>query len=436
MYQEETLEPFAFQNTESIFTKDSTELVNCFVTHVKDYCLARCGVIDTPAKGEQFLAFMRQAATHKRICVVQPNMPHEWDVIEREHNLLLQLNQSYEGEILHLNMPSFVQTGETSRDFLYLSLLQNREAWASYCKWINDEFNRVSRSFLPAMIDEYQLEAKFKDFSHEVKSSIFLDTKGEIVKTTLKLNDLENSGNLDAIKDLEKQLIQYRETLYRLMKAQEAALEQVAAGISKIEKQHPELLGLKRKVIVLKMLLSAEDHPRALLLHQLLNLWSGTVTVVSADDGLGKVSFDFALRQALTQCAFRFSPWDLLNMVLNWNELEEELADFYQQKGAEDFYFWLHVPSRDKEEDQKRKRLIPLYVLQTKFIENLHNFALPIIQANVASPIDSPPYPELISLTPHFRALENQQLEALIQTAKPPSFTPQGTAFYAPFFKN
>lgn len=410
------------------------ELANAFVTHINGAVLARCESIDSPQKAEQFLAWLKNphAMFPKRICVVQTNPPEEWEILEREHNLLLQLNQSFEGEVLHVNLPYFCSRVDS--EYQHLTLLQNREALAGYGRWLNDEIDRLSRAFLPAMIDEYQLEGKLKDFGHEVKSSLLLESKEEILKTTLKLNAIENSGDFEAIKNLEKQLLTSKENLYRLMQAQEGALEQVEKGISKIEKEHPELLALKRKVIALRLLLTDMQHPRALFLHQLLNIWLEAATIVASGDGLKGVSFDFAARQALMQCARRYSPWELLNLMLHWEEIEEELAHFFQQKGADEFYFWLHVPAKNEEEEQRRKRLKPLMDLQSKFIDNLHYFGLPIIQEKGALSGKFQPWPELLALTPLVHELENHQFEPFVQTVKPRALTPQALSFYAPFF--
>jgi hypothetical protein len=52
----------------------------------------------------------------------------------------------------------------------------NCEALALYSNWLNNELEASLRNFLPDAIDEFQLEARLKDFQHEVFSFLMETT--------------------------------------------------------------------------------------------------------------------------------------------------------------------------------------------------------------------------------------------------------------------
>lgn len=454
-YDDETLYAYAFRkegenfeilnNSLMSYEAMPENLLNCLVTQYNQVILASCSAIDNPLKAKQFLSLLKFWQSNAfpsvplRICIVHLSVPVvEWEAIEKEHHLLAAIRSAYKGDLIYLNLPldpisgTAPPAGPDAQSFKHLSQIQNMEAWSYYCLLLNEEMERVLRTFLPSMIDEYQLEARFKDFRHEVKSPLLQDAKKELIESALKVNEVGgNPEKIEEFKEAEKKLLKNQEYLFQCMKQHEKAIAAVEIGIGKIEKAHPELLSFKQKVTLLRTLLRQqlmqESLPADFFLHQLLNMWFQVTTVMSGDDGLGRISWEFAARQALIQTASRYSAPDLLDLFFNWKARHEELNRFCKEKGAEGFHFWLHVPPADEEDAKRRSRLLPLFTLQTKFIEHLEHFILPLAKLNTKGKTkvkaDSP---EMAALTPFIRGLE--------QWKTPEQLTDRAVAFYSSIF--
>lgn len=459
-YENETLYAYAFRKegdkfeilSNSLMSYETMpeNLLNCLVAQVKEVIVASCSAIDHPLKAKQFLALLKFWQTSAfpslplRINIVQPANPVvAWEAIEKEHHLLMELKGVYSGELIYLNEildPIFTLPPANEPDarlFKHLSKIQNMEGWSSYCIYLNEELERVLRTFLPTMIDEYQLEARFKDFRHEVKSVLLQDAKRELIEASLKWNAAgHDPDKFEELKTAGKKLLAAQEHLYECMKLQDKVLDEVDRGIGKIEKNHPELTGIKRKVHLLRLLLHHEliqesvPLPAALFLHQLLNLWFQVTTVVCGGDGLGRISWELAVRQALVQTAMLYPHSDLLDLFLNWQARQEELNRFAAEKGAEAFQFWLRVPAVDEEDAKRRMRLMPLFSLQTHFIDHLEHFILPLVNIEgkpEISAVDFFKNQEVAALTPFIR---NQSVWKEADHLKEPAI-----AFYTSIFK-
>ena len=60
------------------------------------------------------------------------------------------------------------------------------EAWAVYGFWLDREIESTLNRFLPGALDEYQLEARMKDFVHEIYSPLNNALREEIKYLILK----------------------------------------------------------------------------------------------------------------------------------------------------------------------------------------------------------------------------------------------------------
>ena len=319
-----------------------SNLKTAFFAAVNHFILFRSGAIETPEKAQEFLDCIKGINQEKvlRVLSCQVNTPEtDWELIQRQHLRLAFLNQSLgnEGMIAHLNIPInrlFIDPANLPSEFMSKTIIAlyrqlNTEGWAIYTQWMNEEMEKVLKTFKPEAVDEYQLQARLEDFGIETHSLLLNDIKKELKNTLLEMDQIELNKNADSDRSLfslEKKAIFLRERLKNALQIQYIILNDIVEGIGIIEAAHPELLFLKSKALLLASLLGAETgSPKAsvlvpeqqLLLIQLLNQQLGVVTCVNCDTGLERTSIAFSLMLGMAEMSATFPLNDLISLILH-----------------------------------------------------------------------------------------------------------------------
>lgn len=272
-----------------------------------------------------------------RISILQLNLPlQEWSKIQQQHYILVQAAK--QAAWAHLSFPTestrLLTEPEKISEFDVkvadkLMHLLNVEAWATYCDWIGTEVKACLMRFLPDALDEYQLQARFDDFLHELNSTILIDIRKNLADILLEQSQVEESGDKSKLLTLEKMVVSSREKLKTLIVVQWHILNDIVEGITKIEKAHPELHHLKLSAYLLSKLMGPQlpvpnipklSWPQRLLLHQLLDQQLQVLSVVNGGE-VGCADMVFRVRAELCQLSRQHSIDSLVNMSERWDTL-------------------------------------------------------------------------------------------------------------------
>ncbi len=342
---------------------------------------------------EGIFNLIAQSMDNKRVSINQLDLPEiEWDLIAKEHFYLLQQTKQ---EIAHLAtpmQPPFFRDlpdlpKKTLQNLRYLQKMQNCEALALYSCWLNSEMEIAIHDFLPDAIDEYQLEARLKDFGHEVFSFLLRSLCQKIRNLVTDIGTLEEKkANTTDRFELEKQLFQARNQLQINVSAQYELIKEIDVGLQKIDAFHPELLRLKAIVPLAKKLFSTQleneselDFGQQNMLIQLLNDLLGITSIVSSNSGTGILNIMFSLRLALKQMKEQASFDVLVDLVVHW---KETLCLYYatiKESGKKDLRDLLQAANASENE---KKRLGYAVNLLNCLVDNL----LALAQFNPSKP--------------------------------------------------
>ena len=321
-------------------------------------------------------------------------------MILSQHYCLTHLEQVHEDQIqiAHLNLPTehfFVPPPDprrvtTSLKMLdTLSKLMNGEAWLQYCEWLCPQVETILESFKPEALDEYQLEAHLKDFTHEVHSVLVQNLRKQSKALVLRwgeLADLEKRNPLDQqTLKIEKELIKCRMEIKEALIIRYQVLDEIRSGIIKIEEMHPELLLLKQSVLLLHGLLQSElqlakplGWGQRILMEQLLNDQLGVLTAVNCDTGLERTSFAFSIRLALQALQSHYPFEELVQMAMHWEDVVKATNLLLAHKGFDRFQEWILEPSLNREEEILRHQLILIGRLREWVLAALRRLSIPL----------------------------------------------------------
>lgn len=283
-----------------------------------------------------------------RVASVQlSSIAYEWDIVQEQHRRLLKFTAGHSSEfqIAHFCFPmedARFHHDETFSDFDKKSMLQllklfNAEGCLVYCRWLNQECERVVRTFYPEDSEEYQLQALLEDFSHEVRSPLLIDRQQAIVNAMIEEEKIIEAGRTEGLLDLEKRAVSARMELLSDLQVQNDLLKLIVEGIQKIEGMHPELLPLKRQAMLLNQVIlhhfSLNDWSREkqLLMMQLLDEQLEVLPIICCGAGVERTENAFSLRLALAEMKKAYSFDVLLKMCMEW-DLQSEKESGIQQE--------------------------------------------------------------------------------------------------------
>lgn len=343
-------------------------LQNCYTVQLDNSVLIRMNALDTQESLFEFLHLIKHLHNPKkplRVVSYQLNHPEvEWDVIQRQHRKINQLNQQLlAGTIAHLTIPleklfyeeSVIYRSEfIAKTVLKLTQLINTEAWVTYCRWLNEDIEEVLRTFQPEDTEEYQLQGLLEDFTHEVRSGLLESTMRQISAVLTEL-ERENADSLS----LEKKLVAAREHLKANLQIQKSILENIVKSIVAIESTHPELSSLKRKTNLLYQAMDPSlNWVQQMLILQLLDEKLGVIAAFNCDSGLERTHAAFNLRLALAALRKKYTIETLVDLIVRWPEKNQTMPALLLRK-----YFLMNIVELSISDKAKRKKkVIPLHV--------------------------------------------------------------------------
>lgn len=333
----------------------SAALLNSWSMNLEKTAILRSSSIDSEAKLKEFLKLAKEVYLELyggdglpfRLSVCQLASPaKEWDIIDKEHAWMTKLGweQGLSLQVAHLNIPTehFYQTeGEEPPSELFLKaihllpLLQNTDAWETYCFWLSEDMETLLEKKNTFSPDEYTLEGHLKDFIHEVRSSLVRYEESETAKYVLKKGAIQQLYKFpleqsDQISEVEKNIVRGRKNARLRLEVQLEILNKIAQTVKVIETSHPELIYLKRRSLLLGELLAMQrvDHPnfmkdwgRYLLLLQMLNDELGVVTAFQDEKGLESCSLAFALSISLALLKKNYPLEQVTQLIIDWEKI-------------------------------------------------------------------------------------------------------------------
>lgn len=312
----------------------------------------------------------------------QLNMPdQEWDAIREQHYYLLAVGS--ESPIPHFVLPTdflFQHQSRTERSLLLLKTIHklemqlNTEGWLYYSDWLNQDMEKLFKTFLPDAADEFQVEARIKDFEHEMTSTLLLKYRKRIdeIFITIGKQEFDDESTkpdlgFNDLMLLEKELIKMRGEVRANLQFQDKVLEETVFSISKIEANRAEFLPIKHSGMLLKELLTLQSDAalntpmswiKELFLVTLLEINLGAVSVVNCDSGLDRTGIASAFKLAVFKLAAEGSIDPLIHLAQEWDSTVDGINKLYIQKGVEGFDLWLKQGQDDHSETRKSANLL------------------------------------------------------------------------------
>lgn len=399
-------------------------LTNCFESSLSHSSAVRSGAVDSVSKANQLILLIKKVHDHLKQANRNPSLPlravsiqlnapeAQWDLVtaERESIASIALQYDLKDHLVHLNLPfdfyfkpsrPEMYVAATIRNIRKLSKLKNMEAWAAYCLWLNEDLEFKFKSFLADAIDEYQLEARFKDFRHETHSGLLFGSREQALdlnRQIEQLNALVKKGERDSrsaafeLESLEKDLLRAQGEIKSSIHSQYSLLHQIEAGIEKVEQAHPELLDIKNKVLLTRKLLDNQleiiedgqvNKGLEIMTLALLNEQLGVLSCYNCDLGLERTSFAFALGFAILQLRERSSMTRIMDMLTHWEATVQEINKIFAQKGIEGFHAWLKQKSSNENENILQKRAAVVMKFRHLVLFNLYKISYKIAEFNI-----------------------------------------------------
>ena len=262
-----------------------------------------------------WLEFLKKfPCASKRWACLQFAMPDvEWPIITSEHFFL-------EGSwVPHLVFPTpltFFKKKEDPRSDLQWKTIWkfiqqiNCEGWLYYSEWLDDEMEKAIAKFYRDAADEFEVEAKLKDFHHEITSFLLRDYRINCAKLVLQLGQ----GSLDGIQDrqrdyrLETEIVRMHFEILNNLNIQKEILFKIENSIEKVERSHPELIPLKQAAHLLATLLGPPSSwIQSQLMIGLLNHLLGVGVYINCDTGFDRTNLAFAIQLALKEMLTKYS---------------------------------------------------------------------------------------------------------------------------------
>ena len=301
--------------------------------------IIRCNVIDTLEKAKELDSFLRTLPLKSdRVSSLQLNSPeHEWGLIQAQHRFLAKLRIPAAHLVFPLDqpiVPDIPKSELSMRSTIKICRLLNTEGWLIYSNWLNQDVEALLKTFKPEALDEYQLQAILEDLGHECRS-VFLNDCLETLKVLQKRMEADDSFQL------EKEAVWIREQLKRFLKTHYTIFCSIVLGIDSIKESHPELLELREKVFLLKLLVGSEldelslDLMQKIMILQLLDQNLRVITCLNCDSGRERACFGFSIRSAIANIKSK----DLVDTILHWKDcvkhanlgIKNEIVSLFQR---------------------------------------------------------------------------------------------------------
>lgn len=336
-------------STLQITSLQSPLLQHCWSVVFKDFPLIGASLLDTPAKCEAILSFidgisssLKKRHQPLRLSVIQPGLVGiEWEQLQAQHASLVKVANDKGIEVAHLCHPTeafyLANDPEQFSEFAQKSLNRllhdfNTEALIQYIAWLNEESEKLLAGFEPEASEEYQLQARLEDLSHEVHSTMLKSVRVSLDELAISREKASSNGSPEALLELEKKLIIHREQLGQMLGVQRQLLHDIIQGVGKIEEMHPELSPLRNKSQLLHQFIrcnqespGSEGWGKWLLLMQSLDESFGVISLVSCDAYPERIAFTIAVRVAFSQLSEEFSNAQLLALFKD-HHLQRHLA--------------------------------------------------------------------------------------------------------------
>ncbi|MBA3816001.1 MAG: hypothetical protein H0X29_05695 [Parachlamydiaceae bacterium] len=260
----------------------------------------------------------------------------EWDLVQEQHRHLLKFSGAHSDkfQVAHLCFPIdfeyYYHDEESVSDFNKKSILQlikffNTEALLIYCSWFNQECELLTHQIHFDASEEYQLQALFEDFSHEVHSPLLVDRQQAIAEAMMDEESVHKTENHKELLKLEKIIVSARVLLLSDLKTQNDLLTRMIEGIQKIETLHPEFTLIKQKAVLLNQIiinhLSDEycSWERLQLMMQLLDEQLGVLPMFCGSNN-ESINTLLNIRLALIEMRKTHTFEERLKMCLEWDQ--------------------------------------------------------------------------------------------------------------------
>ena len=242
----------------------------------------------------------------------------DWDQIFAQHLWITWLHYAngLSAQCAHYNLPTehfYAPKEQAHVSEFYLKAvsklpeLQNIDAWEMYCYWMNEEIEVILEKIPLEFMDTYTLEARLKDFVHEIHSSLLRNLELDIQSDILKIGSMSNLikfpvSEKEDIVVLEKSLVKARHEALPGLRVQYETLGEIVRVVEIIESSHPEFISLKYKASILKEWMDGQigvtgvptiSWAKQILLMQLLHEELGIVTVVNSNSGHDRTCLAF-----------------------------------------------------------------------------------------------------------------------------------------------
>lgn len=324
-------------------------LINSYIVWINNSPLIRSGIIDTEQKVNELLVLSKevhekwQHALGKkfplRICSDQLNsVESEWGWIHNQHQATVHVVEQSDAELIHLNTPldnffstkpDLIKVHRVLETLDQMPKFLNSEGWVSFCTWFSKWIDLSLKKFPYDAVDEYTLESYLKAFQAEVNSAYLKRNIQHLLIRQLALGSLDHPVQLGYQKgvEYEKEVLQVRIELQRLLSDHLEPLQKITEVISVIEEVHPELIAMKQIASYLQALLEHEvsdldgmSWGKQEMLLQLLCDVMHVIPAINCQHGLDRTHLAFAIRCSLMQMKSELDPEALDDLVLNWND--------------------------------------------------------------------------------------------------------------------
>jgi hypothetical protein len=265
--------------------------------------------IENVTTTEQAIA-LKKAHPGRALMFTSKNPESQWDELKQMHHLLASQG-----------LPLLNLFKAKKSEMKMLNDLQNAEAVIlSYSKWMSEEMEAVSSSFCLTRMDEYQLEAKMKDYHHEVQNPLLVKAE-EVALACLKEKETPES---------EKERVRSQMVMQKCLEPQKRALVAVLEGIGKIEAGHPGLKPLKIKLQAFLLFLNGmQDSFSTEFLNCLFKA-----------DSLEESRESFLVREAMRKVFSKFKTSSILHCLENFDHFSEKIEDMREKLEAKEYLIW------------------------------------------------------------------------------------------------
>lgn len=290
--------------------------------------LARGPIFSSKEETSSWLDFIKSfPGGKKRWVALQLAMPDvEWPIITSEHFFL-------SGTWLpHLVMTaprlSPFRKEEMRNDLQWKTINKfvqqiNCEGWLFYSEWMDDEMDNALSKFFKDATEQFEVEARLKDFHHEITSFLLKDYRSNCAKLVMQLGLGANGDTQSQQKDfeLEIEIVRMHFAILRNLAIQRDVLLQIEASINKIVGMHPELIPLGQAVHLLATLIGPPGQwVQTLIYLGLLNHLLGVNVYLHCESGYDRTNLGFAVLLALKDLLRRYSVDELILFAEHYRE--------------------------------------------------------------------------------------------------------------------